>query len=78
MKRVKVLKDGPGQSPDMNIYDYVWGKMKEEAWTIKPKNLDELSESCKTAFFAIQDDFINKLFDSLSFWCYCSMFVYSK
>ena len=35
--------------------------MKEEAWKTKPKNLDELWEACKTAFFAIPDDFINKL-----------------
>ena len=39
--------------------------MKEEAWKMKPKNIDELWESCKTAFFAIPDDFINKLFESL-------------
>ena len=31
----------------------------------KPKNLDELWEACKTAFFAIPDDFINKLYESL-------------
>ena len=54
-----------GQSPDMNIIEHVWGRMKEEAWKTKPKNLDELWEACKTAFFAIPDDFINKLYESL-------------
>ena len=39
--------------------------MKEEAWKMKPKNLDELWEACKTAFFAIPDDLINKLYESL-------------
>ena len=48
----------------MNIIEHVWGRMKEEAWkTTKPKNLDELWEACKTAFFAIPDD--NKLYESL-------------
>uniref|UniRef100_A0A8C4HES9 Transposase n=1 Tax=Dicentrarchus labrax TaxID=13489 RepID=A0A8C4HES9_DICLA len=65
-KKIKVLQDWPAQSPDMNIIDHVWGRMKEEAWKAKPKNLDELWEACKTAFFAIPDDFINKLYESLS------------
>lgn len=65
-KKIKVLQDWPAQSPDMNIIEHVWGRMKEEAWKTKPKNLDELWEACKTAFFAIPDDFINKLYESLS------------
>ena len=60
-KKMKVLQDWPAQSPDMDIIEHVWGRMKEEAWKTKPKNLDELWEVCKTAFFAIPDDFINKL-----------------
>ena len=64
-KKIKVLQDWPAQSPDMNIIEHVWGRMKEEAWKTKPKNLDELWEACKTAFFAIPDDFINKLYESL-------------
>ena len=39
--------------------------MKDEAWKMKPNNLDELWEACKTAFFAIPDDFINTLIESL-------------
>ena len=39
--------------------------MEEEAWKVKPTNLDELWESCMTAFFAVPDDFIGKLFESL-------------
>ena len=62
---IKVLQDWPAPSPDMNIIEHVWGRMKEEAWKTKPKNLDELWEACKTAFFAIPDDFINKLYESL-------------
>ncbi|CAJ0924587.1 unnamed protein product [Ranitomeya imitator] len=41
---VKELKDWPAQSPDMNIIEHVWSRMKEEAWKTKPKNLDELWE----------------------------------
>ncbi|KAK0147603.1 Succinate dehydrogenase assembly factor 3, mitochondrial [Merluccius polli] len=63
----EVLQDWPAQSPDMNIIEHVWGRMKEGAWKTDPKkNLDELWEACKTAFFAIPDDFINKLYESLS------------
>ena len=38
----------------------------EEAWGTKPNNLEELWDACKVAFHAIPDDFINKLYDSLS------------
>uniref|UniRef100_H2MQU8 Tc1-like transposase DDE domain-containing protein n=1 Tax=Oryzias latipes TaxID=8090 RepID=H2MQU8_ORYLA len=65
-KKMKVLQDRPAQSPDMNIIEHVWGRMKEGAWKTKPKNLDELWEAWKTAFFAIPDDFIHKLYESLS------------
>lgn len=63
-KKVKVLQDWPAQSPDMNIIEHMWGRMKEEAWKMIPKNIDELWKAC-TAFFAIPDDFINKLYESL-------------
>ena len=64
-KKVKVLQDWPVWTPDINIIEHVWGRVKEEAWKMKPKNLDELWESCKTAFFAILGNFISKLFESL-------------
>ena len=64
-KKIKVLQGWPAQSPDMNIIEHIWGRMKEEAWRTKPKNLEELWDACKVAFHAIPDDFINKLYDSL-------------
>ena len=41
-KKIKVLQGWPAQSPDMNIIEHIWGRMKEEAWRTKPKNLEEL------------------------------------
>ena len=64
-KKIKVLQGWPAQSPDMNIIEPIWGRMKEEAWRAKPKNLEELWDVCKVAFHAIPDDFINKLYDSV-------------
>ena len=64
-KKIKVLQGWPAQSSDMNIIEHIWGRMKEEAWRTKPKNLEELWDACMVAFHAILDDFINKLYDSL-------------
>ncbi|KAL1279449.1 hypothetical protein QQF64_026122 [Cirrhinus molitorella] len=64
-KKIKMLQDWQAQSPDMNIIEHMWGRMKEEAWKTKPKNIDELWEACMTAFFATSDEFINKLHESL-------------
>ena len=64
-KKIKVLQGWPAQSPDMNIIDHIWGRMKEESWRTKPKNLEELWDAFKVAFHAIPDDFINKLYNSL-------------
>ena len=64
-KKIKVRQGWPAQSPDMNIIEHIWGRMKEEAWRTKPKNLEELLDARKMAFHAIHDDFINKLYDSL-------------
>ena len=63
-KKIKVPQGGPAQSPDINIIEHIWGRMKEEAWRTKPKNLEELWDACKVVFYAIPDDFINKLYDS--------------
>ena len=64
-KKIKVLQGWPAQSPDMNIIEHIWGRIKEEAWRTKLNNLEELWDDCKVAFHAIPDDFINKLYDSL-------------
>ena len=64
-KNIKVLQGWPAQSPDINIIEHIWGRMKEEAWRTKPKNLEELWDACKVAFHAIPDNFINKPYDSL-------------
>ncbi|GAA6083401.1 syntaxin-binding protein 4-like, partial [Tachysurus ichikawai] len=42
VKKIKMFQDCPAQSLDMNIIEHMWGRMKEEAWKTKPKNIDEL------------------------------------
>ena len=38
-KKIKVLSGMASTwSPDMNIIEHIWGRMKEEAWRTKPKN----------------------------------------
>ena len=36
--KIKIIQGWPAQSPDMNIIEHIWGRMKEEAWRTKPKN----------------------------------------
>ena len=55
-KKIKVLQGWSAQSPDINII-HIWGRRKEKAWRIKPKNLEELWDACKVTFHAIPDDF---------------------
>ena len=38
-KKIKVLQGWPAQSPNMNIIEHIWGRMKEEAWRTRPKKL---------------------------------------
>lgn len=64
-KKIKMLQDWLAQSPDMNIIEHMWCRMKDEAWKTKSKNIGELWEACKTVFFAIPGDFISKLYESL-------------
>jgi len=64
-RKIKVLPSWPAQSPDLNVIEHVWGKMKEDAWKTRPRNLEELWEACRTAFYGIPNEFINKLYDSL-------------
>ena len=45
--KIKVLQGWPAQSTDMNIIKYIWGRMKEEAWRTKPKNLEELWDATR-------------------------------
>ena len=51
------IKGWLAQTPDINIIEHIWGRMKEEVWRTKPKNLEELWDGCKVAFHAIPDDF---------------------
>ena len=38
-KKIKVLQGWPAQSPDINIIEHIWGRIKEEAWRTKSKNI---------------------------------------
>ncbi|KAG8723001.1 hypothetical protein FRC09_005136 [Ceratobasidium sp. 395] len=65
-RRVRVLP-WPAKSPDLNIIEHVWARLKKQVRSHQPipRNADELWEVTLEEWKAIPPDFIAKLYDSL-------------
>ncbi|KZT36960.1 transposable element Tc1 transposase [Sistotremastrum suecicum HHB10207 ss-3] len=59
--------DWPSNSPDMNIIEHVWARLKTlmNNRIKKPANVDELWEALKEEWENLDNKFIKDLYDSL-------------
>lgn len=64
-KSIRVVKNWPPQSPDLNIIEGLWNILKDKIQNTAPKNENELFEAAKDAWNEIPDDKINTLYQSL-------------
>jgi len=60
-----LLSDWPAQSPDLNIIEHVWAKLKKNIIGAYPKNKDELWEILQEEWQKIDASYIVKLYESI-------------
>jgi len=64
-RNICLLSDWPPQSPDLNIIEHVWAKLKKNIIGTHPKNKDELWEILKEEWQKIDASYIVNLYESI-------------
>ena len=65
-KAVRILNGWPAQSPDLNIIENLWDDLKLKVKDRNPVNVDALWQYFQEEFKNISDEYITKLYHSLS------------
>ena len=63
--QVCVIEDWPAQSPDINIIENLWSRLKMHVGKENVKSLDELWMVCQREWEKIDNNYIKRLFDSV-------------
>jgi len=64
-KSIRMLKNWPPQSPDLNIIEHMWSKLKERLSFKQFNTVNELFEAAKTEWMNIDTKYIQKLYESI-------------
>ena len=62
---IKILEGWPGNSPDLNPIENVWGLMKKEISRENPTNLDEIKKICLRVWKRLTPEYLTSLFASM-------------
>ena len=62
---VDVLENWPPNSPDLNIIENLWSILKGRIAKRHPKTLEDLETFALEEFYAIPDEYVQKLFKSI-------------
>ena len=60
-KAVRILKDSPAQSPDLNIIENLCQDLKLKVKDCNPVNVNDLWQYCQEEFDNISDEYVKKL-----------------
>lgn len=64
-KQIRILKNWPPQSPDLNVIENIWDYLKQKLDMKVTNTLDDLWTAAYDEFHKIPDEYIKRLFDSI-------------
>jgi transposase len=60
-----VVADWPPQSPDLNIIEHMWAKLKRELSQRHMTTLDDMWENCQQVWQSIPNEYIKRLYETI-------------